>query len=106
MLRRDFYFYQQQFNETVRCPAGVQIGDSVLFAITNDTLRLLVKLLDYEENRTDGSDVASDRVVDESEEFPPSMKPLLLAALCGRYETVDFLLNRGHTHRSACARSA
>uniref|UniRef100_A0A2S2QFU4 Short transient receptor potential channel 3 n=1 Tax=Sipha flava TaxID=143950 RepID=A0A2S2QFU4_9HEMI len=24
------------------------------------------------------------------------MKPLLLAALCGRYETVDFLLNRGH----------
>lgn len=87
-------------------PPGVRIGDSVLFAITNDTLGLLVKLLDHVENETDrsGRDHHDD---DESEEFPSSMEPLTLAAMCGRYETVDYLLNRGHRlrqpHSPRCA---
>ncbi|XP_060848493.1 short transient receptor potential channel 4-like isoform X2 [Rhopalosiphum padi] len=32
----------------------------------------------------------------DSEEFPRFMTPLMLAAQCGLYETVEYLVNRGH----------
>lgn len=37
-----------------------------------------------------------DNMEPDSEEFPSFMTPLLLAAQCGRYETVEYLLNHGH----------
>lgn len=81
---------------------GVKIGDSVLFAIAHDNVKLLDQLMEYSskhrDDRTDDINVETDDAVveDDSDEFPPSMTPLLLAAQCGRYETVEYLLNRGH----------
>ncbi|XP_027845302.2 short transient receptor potential channel 6-like [Aphis gossypii] len=91
----------------------VKIGDSILLAITYDNLRLLDRLLEFEETNgrgknwgkgsgwkrtasdTDGNDATDDE--NDSEEFPRFMTPLLLATQCGLYETVEYLLNRGHT---------
>ncbi|XP_025208592.1 short transient receptor potential channel 6-like [Melanaphis sacchari] len=93
----------------------VKIGDTTLLAITYDNLKLLDRLLEFEETNgrgkksrgkvsggwkriasgTGGNDAADDD--DDSEEFPRFMTPLLLATQCGLYETVEYLLNRGHT---------
>ncbi|XP_060847002.1 short transient receptor potential channel 4-like [Rhopalosiphum padi] len=90
----------------------------MLLAITYDNLKLLDRLLEFEEangrgksrgnaggrkrtaSDTDGSDAADgddDDDSNDSEEFPRFMTPLLLATQCGLYETVEYLLNRGHT---------
>lgn len=86
--------------------ADVKIGDLTLLAITYDNLKLLDRLLEFEEakgnakSRGRGSgwnrtpEVPEDD--NDSEEFPRFMTPLLLATQCGLYETVEYLVNRGH----------
>ncbi|XP_026819893.1 short transient receptor potential channel 4-like [Rhopalosiphum maidis] len=44
----------------------------------------------------DGVNAADPEDDDDSEEFPRFMTPLMLAAQCGLYETVEYLVNRGH----------
>lgn len=78
----------------------------MLFAIAHDNLELLERLLQYQENvavrgaaqNADGyyQPFDTDVVSDDSDEFPSWMTPLQLAAQCGRYETVQYLLDRGH----------
>lgn len=111
------------------CVAGVRVGDSMLFAITHDNLKLTARLLDYaekESGRKGSINVTSTAASagngdggvggrgrygdgdDDSDEFPAFMTPLMLAAQCGRYETVEYLLSRGyvvkkpHPPRCAC----
>lgn len=84
----------------------------MLLAITYDNLKLLDRLLEFEETngransrgrgsgwkRMEPSPYGSSHDDDnDSEEFPRFMTPLLLATQCGLYETVEYLLNRGHT---------
>lgn len=78
---------------------GIRIGDSVLFAIAHDNLQLLDRLLEFKEKNGDGDgdgDASAAAAADSSEEFPSFMTPLMLAAQCGRYETVEYLLSHGH----------
>jgi len=78
----------------------IQIGDSALFAITHDNIRLLDRLLEHEEKNGDNGTATKGAVdvgtADDSYEFPQFMTPLMLAAQCGRYEMVEYLLGRGH----------
>lgn len=82
----------------------------MLLAITYDNLKLLDRLLEFDE--TNGKAKIHDRGSgwkkmesntyrasddNDSEEFPRFMTPLLLATQCGLYEIVEYLLNRGHT---------
>lgn len=94
---------------------GVRISNSaVLYAVWNDNLRLLDRLLDLtgiditleisddnfigtgmgEYDGGSGDDV--DGFANDTGNFSPFMTPLLLASHCGRYDTVKYLLNRGH----------
>lgn len=69
----------------------------MLFAIAQDNLKLLDRLLKYTE--THGDKMAINVIGtedDDSDEFPPSMTALMLAAQCGRYELVEYLLSHGH----------
>jgi len=85
----------------------------MLLAITYDNLKLLDRLLEFEETngkakihgRGSGWKImesntyraSDDNDDNDSEEFPRFMTPLLLATQCGLYEIVEYLLNRGHT---------
>ncbi|KAF0765472.1 short transient receptor potential channel 4-like [Aphis craccivora] len=86
----------------------------ILLAITYDNLKMLDRLLEFDEtnnrsgnrgkgcgwNRVRSDDDANvDEPEDDadSEEFPRFMTPLMLATQCGLYETVEYLVNRGHT---------
>lgn len=76
----------------------------MLFAIAHDNLKLTNRLLDYAEKESglkgginvilDSSNGDGD---DDSDEFPAYITPLMLAAQCGRYDTVEYLLSRGYT---------
>lgn len=80
----------------------MQIGDSLLYAISQDNLKMLDRLMDYVKQKGGGGGGVID-----SDEFPPYVTPLLLAAQCGRYETVMYLMKRGHRldrpHPPRCA---
>lgn len=80
----------------------------MLFAIAHDNLNLLKRLLSYVEMHGDNGSKGALNVratdnketeevdIDDSDEFPPSMTALTLAAQCGRYEFVEYLLSHGH----------
>jgi len=91
----------------------IKIGDMMLLAITYDNLKMLDRLLEFDEannkigNRGRGNGWNRIRSNDnfggnypendiESEEFPRFMTPLMLATQCGLYEMVEYLVNRGH----------
>ncbi|XP_050426946.1 short transient receptor potential channel 4-like [Adelges cooleyi] len=77
---------------------GIKVGDSKLFAIAHDNLAMLKHLFDYEETLfgTKEQQKAEQSDPDDSEEYPSFMTPLLLAAQCGRYEIIEYLLASGH----------
>lgn len=80
----------------------------MLLAITQDNVILLDRLLEYKENDGSGGGVGGGGTThDDSDAFPAFMTPLMLAAQCGRYETVEYLLGRGHKlnrpHPPRCA---
>ncbi|VVC45159.1 Ion transport domain,Transient receptor potential channel, canonical,Ankyrin repeat-containing [Cinara cedri] len=89
---------------------GVRIGDSVLYAIAHDNLNLLNRLLGYVDVHGGkgalNADAANDNE-DDSDEFRPFMTALMLAAQCGQYEIVEYLLSHGHRidrpHPTRCA---
>ncbi|XP_008183081.1 short transient receptor potential channel 6-like [Acyrthosiphon pisum] len=85
----------------------------MLLAITYDNLKMLERMLEFDEannksgNRGRGNGWNRIRSNDDvkghypeiyidSEEFPRFMTPLMLATQCSLYETVEYLVNRGH----------
>jgi len=85
----------------------------MLLAITYDNLKMLERMLEFDEannksgnrgrgngwNRIRSNDDVKGHYADkdiESEEFPRFMTPLMLATQCSLYETVEYLVNRGH----------
>lgn len=86
-----------------------QIGDSKLFAIAHDNLSMLKHLIEFEneaiakKNYTEGTVL---KTFEDSEEYPNFITPLILAAQCGRYEMIEYLLSRGDKiekpHPSKC----
>lgn len=82
---------------------GIEIGDSLMHAIVDNHYAIVVKLLDILQS------VDPERVkmgYDNSNEFPPHLTPLMLAAQCGHFRIISLLLKRGHEitipHKPQC----
>ncbi|XP_050527847.1 short transient receptor potential channel 4-like [Daktulosphaira vitifoliae] len=88
---------------------NVQLGDLKLFAIAHDNLSMFKHLIEYENDAIMGRRYIEGiklNYSEDSEEYPNFITPLLLAAQCGRYEMIEYLLSCGdkleRPHPSKC----
>ncbi|XP_028164325.1 short transient receptor potential channel 4-like [Ostrinia furnacalis] len=72
----------------------IEIGDTVLHAIRDNNIGILVMLLDAQKKISPGLEFAG---ATHSTEFPEHVTPLLLAAQLGHYEIIELLVSRGHS---------
>ncbi|XP_013195311.2 short transient receptor potential channel 4 [Amyelois transitella] len=72
----------------------IDLGDNVLHAVRNNSINILVKLLDAQKKISPGLEFAGAL---HSADFPEYITPLILAAQCGHYKIVGLLIERGHT---------
>ncbi|XP_050426690.1 transient-receptor-potential-like protein [Adelges cooleyi] len=82
---------------------GLDIGDSLMYAIQNNRYSTVVKFLDMlKETNPDKAFVG----YEHSTAFPQYLTPLMLAAQCGLFRIISLLLKRGHTiaipHKHTC----
>ncbi|CAB3237140.1 unnamed protein product [Arctia plantaginis] len=73
---------------------NLEIGDSVLHAVRDNSIKILVMLLDAQQKISPGLEFAG---ATHSADFPSHVTPLILAAHMGHYEIVMLLIGRGHT---------
>ncbi|XP_075990902.1 short transient receptor potential channel 4-like [Anticarsia gemmatalis] len=73
---------------------NLEIGDSVLHAVRDNSIKILVMLLDAQLKISPGLECAG---TTHSADFPVHVTPLVLAAQMGHYEIVTLLIERGHT---------
>ncbi|RVE54343.1 hypothetical protein evm_000828 [Chilo suppressalis] len=72
----------------------IDIGDTILQAVRDNSVGVLVMLLEAQRKLSPGLEFAG---ASHSAEFPGHVTPLLLAAHCGHHEIVALLHSRGHT---------
>ncbi|XP_026323634.1 short transient receptor potential channel 6-like isoform X2 [Hyposmocoma kahamanoa] len=73
---------------------NIEIGDTVLHAVRNGNATILEMLLDAQKKISPGLEYAG---APHSMDFPSHITPIMLAAHLENYETVAFLIARGHT---------
>lgn len=70
----------------------------MLFAIAHDNFEMVKRLIEYQAEAAAANLIEIDvGNSEESDEFLPTVTPLMLASQCGRYEMVRYLLDLGHT---------
>ncbi|XP_050426703.1 short transient receptor potential channel 6-like [Adelges cooleyi] len=82
---------------------GLDIGDSLMYAIQNNRYSIVVKFLDMlQETNPEKAFVG----YEHSAVYPQYLTPLMLAAQCGLFRIISLLLKRGHTiaipHKPTC----
>ncbi|KAI8429747.1 hypothetical protein MSG28_000298 [Choristoneura fumiferana] len=73
---------------------NIEIGDTIMHAVRENNIKILVKLLDTQKEICPGLEFAGST---HSPNFPEHVTPLILAAQSGNYEAVALLVQRGHT---------
>ncbi|KAG6447601.1 hypothetical protein O3G_MSEX005070 [Manduca sexta] len=73
---------------------NIEIGDTALQAVRDNSIKILEMLLNALKNVSPGLEFGG---AAHSTEFPLHVTPIILAAQLGRYEIIGMLLARGHT---------
>ncbi|KAJ9585626.1 hypothetical protein L9F63_002571 [Diploptera punctata] len=71
----------------------IEFGDCALYAVRDDQINILRKILDAMANVRPDLEFEG---CPDSTEFPSYITPLIQAAICGHYEIIGMLLERGH----------
>lgn len=72
----------------------IDIGDNVLHAVRENEIKILQLLLEKMQEISPGLEFVG---VTHSSEFSDHITPLILAAQCGHYEIIEYLIERGHS---------
>lgn len=74
--------------------SDIEMGDNVLHAVRDNQIKVLQMLLEKMQEVSPGLEFVG---VTHSSEYPDHITPLILAAQCGHYEIIQYLLERGHS---------
>ncbi|XP_073988851.1 short transient receptor potential channel 4-like isoform X3 [Rhodnius prolixus] len=81
----------------------IDIGDAALHAVKDNNIDILKMILEKQRSISPSAEFLA---CPDSAEFPDSLTPLILAAICGHYEMITILLDRGHSiprpHKPRC----
>lgn len=84
----------EQMVDLLLSRSGLDIGDSLMHAIRENSYSIVIKLLDILQKQCPESVYIG---CENSTEFPAHLTPLVLAAQCGHFKIIRLLLKQGHT---------